>query len=99
MCDVQQRAVKDEEGDEVQYLANICDKALCVEDFCGYTTPGHLPVQYWADWCPVTSMVYFGGDWCDVPPLPCAAMPTDEIINAHVDTAHAANDCQAIKNL
>jgi hypothetical protein len=97
MCTVREHVVTDEGGAETQYAANLCDEAKCLEDFCGYSLTDHLPVQYWADWCPATRTVYFGGDWCDVAPWALEAMPTSDEVCAHVDTVHAAMDCQENK--
>jgi hypothetical protein len=52
--------------------------SICVEDFNGYSEPGHFPISYWADWDPDKQMLYFGGDWAHVLPMPSATLPTAE---------------------
>jgi len=60
-------------------ISGLCKQAVCLEDFCGSITwPGnHGDVSFWADWCPVNKMVYFGGAWGMVPSLPMETMPSD----------------------
>jgi hypothetical protein len=44
--------------------------SVCVFDLDGYRHPGHFHVSMWADWDPASRMIYFGGDWQDVEPMP-----------------------------
>jgi hypothetical protein len=60
---------------------------VCIEDFCGYSEPGHFPVQYWADWYPQTGFCYFGGDWSDVYPHHFHKQPTAEQAAEYVKAA------------
>lgn len=58
--------------------------AICIEDFCGYTSgPEHFPVQYWAYYWTESKTLFFGGDWWELPVIFCEYEPT-------------AEDCQAI---
>lgn len=50
--------------------------SICIEDFCGYTEPGHFPSQYWADYVPSTGILSFGGDWSFMPDLVLFVIPT-----------------------
>ena len=55
---------------------------ICIEDFCGYTTPSHFPVAFWCDWIAAEQVVRFGGDWGEVPDMPAPVLPTRQEINA-----------------
>ena len=53
---------------------------ICVEDFCGTACHG-IPCQYWADYCLQDHLTRFGGDWINVPDMPCDVQPTTEAVN------------------
>jgi hypothetical protein len=53
-------------------------ESICIEDFCGYSNPGHFPTTFSADWFPAESLTHFTGEWCDCPPMPSATQPTEE---------------------
>jgi len=55
---------------------------ICIIDFNGYTSPGHLPIAYWADYDPVTGLVFFGGEFSEVSPVQCDVEPNDVEIEA-----------------
>jgi len=69
-------------SDSTQYIDNLTkaeiDSAICIEDFCGYTSPGHFPITFSADWIPSRRKTYFTGDWESVPPMPSDEEPTEE---------------------
>ena len=52
------------------------EDTICIEDFCGYTSPGHFFTQFWADWSKSEEMLFFGGDWDKIPPMPAVKEPT-----------------------
>lgn len=59
----------------------LCDATICIIDFAGnYKYRG-----FWADWCPHTKKVYFGGFWAMVPTLDASNAPTPETIEAYVN--------------
>jgi len=55
--------------------------SICVEDFCGYTSPSHFPLNFWADWYPDTGLTKFGGDWQGIPDMYTKECPTSEQVN------------------
>jgi hypothetical protein len=68
-------------------IQNLCENAICLEDFQGSIDFGgcHGEITYWADWCPADKMVYFGGAWGVVPDLPALVQPTLDEVVAHVE--------------
>ena len=56
--------------------------SVCVEDFCGYSHPGHFPTSFWADYYPTLGFTRFGGDYWNIPDLYTVTEPTEETINA-----------------
>ncbi len=57
-------------------------ETICVEDFCGYSSPGHFPVSFWADYYPTLGFTRFGGESWNIPDMPCTSEPTEEAIDA-----------------
>ena len=55
------------------------NNSICIVDFCGYIYPGHFPYSVWADYYPDKKVMTFGGEWCEVPDMPCSTKPTEEI--------------------
>lgn len=60
---------------------------ICLVDMNGYTSPGHLPIAYWIDYDPQTSLAHFGGYYCDTNPVFVGHEPTDAEIDALQDFA------------
>lgn len=56
-------------------------ESICIVDFCGYTSPSHFPISFWADWQPDTKLITFGGDWYGLPPVYYADTPMDDDID------------------
>ena len=56
---------------------------ICLEDFCGRFR-GHYPVQWSADYDPQTGIVFFNGEWYDVPDWHCTTEPALTEIYAYV---------------
>jgi hypothetical protein len=54
--------------------------SVCIEDFCGYTSPGHLPITFSADWFPEEQLTHFSGEWADVPPMPSPTQPDEQAV-------------------
>lgn len=61
--------------------------SICLVDFCGYTSPAHFPITYWADWNPETRLITFGGEWCEVAPVLSESEPGEAEIEALTDFA------------
>jgi hypothetical protein len=53
-------------------------ESTCVTDFCGYSSPGHYPVSFWADYFPSLGFTRFGGDWWNAPDMESSSEPTEE---------------------
>lgn len=62
-------------------------ESIRLVDFCGYTSPGHFPITYWADWNPSTKLVTFGGEWVEVSPIISETEPTETEIEELSDFA------------
>jgi hypothetical protein len=56
----------------------MAQTSVCIEDFCGYSSPGHFPVSLSADWFPDEAVTHFTGDWSDTPPMASPTQPTEE---------------------
>jgi hypothetical protein len=54
------------------------DDSICIEDFCGYTSPGHYPISFSADYFPAERLTHFTGDWGNIPPMPSNTAPTEK---------------------
>ena len=54
-------------------LDTLCRDTVCVFDFSG----NFEYVGFWADWCPHTKIVYFGGGWQKVPDLVIDHYPSE----------------------
>lgn len=63
-------------------------ESVCLEDFTGYTVPGHFPVGYCADYRFDSQLVTFGGDWCDTPPM----YLNPELVKVYFDFAMSDDD-------
>jgi len=58
----------------------LCNEAICIIDFAGsYKHKG-----FWADWCPNSNKVYFGGHWFNIPSWPREELPTEEEVDAYI---------------
>ena len=55
----------------------MTDNSICIVDFCGYIHPGHFPYSVWADYYPEHHVMTFGGEWQDVPDMPCKREPSE----------------------
>jgi hypothetical protein len=53
------------------------DNSVCVIDFCGFTYPGHFPVDYAAWYHPDDKEVWFYGDLESVPNMPSDTCPSE----------------------
>jgi hypothetical protein len=63
-------------------MMKVDARDVCIEDFCGYTHPGHFHVAFWCDWIAAEGAVVFGGDWQEVPDMPAPnGVPTRAEIN------------------
>jgi len=56
--------------------------SVCVEDFEGYSYPGHFHTAFWADYYPSLGFTRFGGDHWNVPDMPSESEPTECEIDA-----------------
>jgi hypothetical protein len=56
-----------------------------VVDFSGYTSPGHFPTSFWAEWNRDEKQVHFGGDWHDVPLMKAKRRPTQAQVYKHAN--------------
>lgn len=74
--------MKDENGMLIKSPIPQDAASVCVEDFCGYSQPGHFPTQFWADYFPQLGFTRFGGDHWNVPDMPCTCEPSEEEIKA-----------------
>lgn len=54
----------------------MTSNSVCIVDFNGYSSPGHFPTAFWADW--ENGITTFGGDWSDVPDMPSVTEPSPE---------------------
>lgn len=71
------------------------EESYCCLDFCGYTSPGHFLIQYWADWYPNDKgRVIFGGDFSEVPDMFSRELPTEERCRKW-----ARRHCEAIRDI
>ena len=52
----------------------MCDKDVCVFDLCD----GLHMKDYYADWCPETNTVTFGGGWFGIPEMIVDHPPSSE---------------------
>lgn len=62
------------------------EPSVCIQDFCGSYEPGHLPIQFWADYFPQRDVTVFGGYWHDVPDMPSETEPTEEQVQEWAET-------------
>lgn len=60
------------------------EPGVCIEDFCGYTSPGHFPISFSADYYPRLGITRFLGAWWNVPDMPSTSEPTEEEVTAWV---------------
>ena len=59
--------------------------SICLVDVCGRFR-GHYPVQWAADYEVQTGIVFFSGEWWDVPDWHCTAAPTGAEVYAYVSS-------------
>lgn len=71
-----------DEGLNMDINHNCQTDDICIEDFCGYISPGHFPYSYAADYCPQDHVVRFTGDWSDVPDMPSETVPDESAVHA-----------------
>jgi hypothetical protein len=81
---LQGRDVADEERVEEKPLED--EPSVCVEDFSGYTNPGHFPTTFSADYFPRLGITRFSGEWQDVPDMPSDHEPTEKEVHDWVKT-------------
>jgi hypothetical protein len=53
------------------------EPSICIEDFCGYTQPGHFPISFAADYFPRLGFTRFTGAWWNVPDMESMREPTE----------------------
>jgi hypothetical protein len=58
------------------------EPSVCIEDFCGYTNPGHFPISFAADYFPRLGFTRFTGAWWNVPDMESDHEPTEDEISA-----------------
>lgn len=54
------------------------NKSVCIVDFSGYSTKLHDHVEYWCDYYPSEHLTYFGGEWCEIEPMPSEHEPSED---------------------
>ena len=59
---------------------SLCKEAICIIDFAG----NRRHDGFWADWCPNSNKVYFGGSWCRIPPMEIDHEPTEDQVDEYV---------------
>ena len=57
------------------------ETSVCIEDFCGYSNPGHFPTSMSADYFPRLGFTRFTGEWWNVPDMPSDSEPTELDVN------------------
>ena len=57
----------------------LCDETICIIDFAG----NNRAAGFWADWCPNSNKVYFGGSWGLIPPMGIDHEPTEDQVNRY----------------
>lgn len=59
----------------------LCSEAICITDFAGNNT--HK--GEWADWCPNSKRVVFGGHWWNIPDWFIDYCPTETEVNEYLN--------------
>ena len=69
------------------------EPSVCIEDFCGYTNPGHFPISFAADYFPRLGFTRFTGAWWNVPDMESGQEPTELDINKWARSHGAEYTC------
>ena len=58
----------------------LCDEAICIIDFAG----NFKHKGFWADWCPNSNRVVFGGHWWNIPDMKIDHVPSEKEVDEYV---------------
>ena len=63
-----------------------CDKELCIESICIIDFAGNNGQKgFWADWCPNSNRVIFGGFWWNIPDMDIDHEPSEKEVDNYVN--------------